>query len=424
MKVIRLKILKPRLTYRNLIFFEIWFNIFAPFLISEVGMPRNILYIADLFNVCIFTYSIATNRKKKIKNVNGLIISICVIGFLGYIFQGGNLLLYIWGLRNVLRYFIFILNCVSFLYFEDIEKILDVFQKLIFINVFIGLFQYFILKKQGDFLGAMFGTARGANGYLIAYLCVVLVYCLAKFVYKKMSITRLCLSIISILLLSVLAELKIMFFLILFCVAITAVITKPTIKTIGIVIMSTGILLIGLWMLETFNPVSFSYISNREAIQWYIENGYTGSGGFSRTNGIAGINRLFFRGDLLKILFGMGLGQCDYSNVSVLSSRFYEIYGYLNYRLFFCTMTYLEMGICGLLAYIIFLIRVLVNICKDKVLSHGWIKLMSILSCIIIAFIGIYNYTLRSEPGYIWALIIAAAVIIDSENRIYLRKKK
>ena len=120
----------------------------------------------------------------------------------------------------------------------------------------------------------------------------------------------------------------------------------------------------------------------------------------------------------MKQAIGLGLGQCDYSAISLFSSRFYDQYGTLNYRLFFYAMTYLEMGILGLCAYIVFVGQIFWEACKIKDNMSPWVTYMCRFNTVIVVIMAIYNFTLRSEPGYIWAFLLAIPLVWKKQRTL------
>ena len=400
-----------KIAFKDILLFQVWFMILIPFAISELGVMRNILYLADAMNIFLLLATLRKGVQKYYKQVVILAISIILIGFSGYCLYGESFLAFMWGLRNTLRYLAFMINCISFFDKNDVINFLAKMEILLPFNFLLGAFQFFVQGKSGDFLGAMFGTLVGANGYLIAYLCMILTYVFSKYIFSRVGLLRVLIDIFMVLMLSIFAELKIMFILIAVICIVAILLSKYRLRTGGIIILSVVLLFFGMKLLAIYNPVSLSYMNSLEQLQWYFTNSYSSQGGIGRSNGFDVINQQFFNGNYLKQVIGLGLGQCDYSVIRLFSSKFYDQYGWLNYRLFFYAMTYLEMGVLGLCAYAMFVGRVFIEACKIKDYLFPWISYMCRFNAVIVVIMAIYNFTLRSEPGYIWAFLLAIPLI-------------
>lgn len=144
-----------------------------------------------------------------------------------------NPLLFLWGFRNSFRFFVFFFICVGLLDAWDVEKIVDFFKAIFFLNVIMITFQYFVQGYRDDFLGGFFGTGSGCNVYVCILLCVITAIVLAEFLNSKMTLMHLLLYCVACMYIATLAELKVYFLEFIIIVGIQMFYTKPTLKTIG-----------------------------------------------------------------------------------------------------------------------------------------------------------------------------------------------
>lgn len=412
-----------RISVKKILYFELICVFAIPFCTSVLGLPRNLLYIMDLINVFLFIFGISRNKLYQQSNnyITITMLSLALCGLIGYMFFGTSFIQYLWGLRNILRFFVFLLNCYYCFDISDIKIIWNCLYKLFFFNIIFGTVQYFVMGISGDLLGGTFGTLMGASGYLVALLALIITYTTSLYVCNKISLVKLLLTYAGILYLSILAELKVMYLILVLVMFFTIMVTRPNIKTIMIVMCAFFALVFGLRLLSVLNPTSFSYVSSLDNLMYYLTNSYTAEGGFSRTDSIPKINELFFKDSILKRIFGYGLGQCDYSNIPILNSLFYQKYGSYNYRYFFYAMTYLEMGATGLVIYAYFYVKTLICTVKYRLDNYREFKIMTVMNIVIIIIMAIYNYTLRSDPGYIWMLACSVPLIL---KKSYLKENK
>ena len=93
-----------------------------------------------------------------------------------------------------------------------------------------------------------------------------------------------------------------------------------------------------------------------------------GAYGFGRTTALSMISDLFFNHDYLKVLFGIGVGNAEFLDSLGLNyfSDFYINYHEYAYFGYFYFMIYLEMGVFGILWYVLFWILGLRNSIKYK----------------------------------------------------------
>lgn len=417
-------------TFKKILYFELILWIFLPILISNFNFPRTSLYVIDAVNIIIFLHTLpkflSSSKRMFFVSIMFTILAIALVGLVGLPEHGERFILYIWGLRNVLRYFIFLINCITEFNSKDISRIMNRLEGAMYLSVPISLYQFFIKHLSGDFLGGIFGTGTGVNGYLVVLLTVVQTNVISKFLTGSVSINRFIASSGSILLIAVLAELKIMFILYAIEIIIGVSISKPS-KRISITIgIATLIAILSIRLLSVLNPNSYSYFSSWENFTFYLNNSYSLNGGFSRTNAIERITNLFFHNRILNILFGYGLGQCDYAGIESLNSSFYQVNGWLNYRLFFHAMTYVEMGVVGLVTYALFYLNILISTIKYRHRLNPDKFIFNVLIIIMIFIVSTYNYTLRSDPGYLWMFAIAASMVYAGEmgavSKRYLTK--
>ena len=146
-------------------------------------------------------------------------------------------------------------------------------------------------------------------------------------------------------------------------------------------------------------------------------SGYTGKGDLNRLTAIPIIWSQFLEA-WPERLFGLGLGNCDTSSFSFLNSSFYEKFGYLRYNWFSSAFMFLETGIFGSAAYLLFF--GLIYLCARKREKSGEgmqevCQLASVLApaCILLI---IYNASMRVEEAYMMYFVLALPFINKKQN--------
>ena len=173
----------------------------------------------------------------------------------------------------------------------------------------------------------------------------------------------------------------------------------------------------------------FPYVSL--SLDALIKEGNSTGGGYniSRLNAFSDINSIFFKNDIIDNLFGYGFGNCEYSNVSLFCSEFYNLYGAYNYRWFTSQWIFLETGYAGIISYVFILISDIIY--SFKCYRRSWKKDRSlILCCLIMGVIClisvIYNSLLKADYGYVafFSLAISAIVFKGEKNYVKRNNKK
>lgn len=103
---------------------------------------------------------------------------------IGLIAVEGSPILYIWGFRNIFRYYAYFISCIALLDISDVLEIIPKFKKIYIINFFICLVELG-LGYSGDNIGGIFGTQRGCNGYLNFFMIVISAIYVTEYLEKR-----------------------------------------------------------------------------------------------------------------------------------------------------------------------------------------------------------------------------------------------
>ena len=123
----------------------------------------------------------------------------------------GSPLLYLWGLRNIFRYYILVWACSIFLDLTDIPRMLSYFKMAFVINLVLCTIEY-AMGYRGDNIGGMFGTASGCNGYLNLFLIIIVAISMIEYLNKVRSIGELVFILLGSFYMMAIAELKVFVF--------------------------------------------------------------------------------------------------------------------------------------------------------------------------------------------------------------------
>lgn len=394
--------------------FQVFYIFFLRFFVDILHFPSTISYGIDLLNLTItvfFLYSKISKRKIFNAGLTGVAVSVVIL-MIFVIFDGIiNLVkpqLILWAFRNTMRYYPFFFSIVVFWDENRLESMLRFLLELQFPNFIIILFQFFVLNYHQDNIGGIFGCATGCNGALNVYLCIVTALSIEKFIHKKTNLISVLFSVSVFLVASVLAELKIGFFELPLIIILAILLNQPSFRMIVILIAVTLMIPIGVSMIvELFPQWGKSFVD----INTFLEMGAGTGGGYniSRLGAFSDINRLVFQNEFFKKFWGLGFGNCEYSSIELFSSSFYNRYGWLHYRWFSHQMWFLECGYLGILLYAFFFIQLFVWITgqKRKFGDDNGLGSFGQITIILSIVNFIYNFTLRSEEGYMLYFALA-----------------
>lgn len=327
----------------------------------------------------------------------------------------------LWAVRNNYFFIFYFFICVMYLSKSDCDRIMKRFVNLQIVNVVAAAFEYFVLHARNDYLGGMFGTSQGCNGYLNVYLVIICAYVLTQYLNGKASLIRVLLIFGSSLLLAAISELKI-FYIELIVIIIFAVLLNANMVK-GIIAIAVGAfgLIIGLNILSSINPQSMEYLSSFDALFEYGSRSDFGYGDvrIARLTAITQINNMFFGDNFWNKLFGYGLGACEESaTFSFCNSSFADRYGSLGYRNITSSMNYLETGMIGLVMFlfIFVLIFVIIQMSKKRLRENEYIGTFVQVIAVLTIFICFYNSTIRREIAYMTFFVFAYYFICLKES--------
>lgn len=411
---------------RFLVYFVFFFTLFTESVLlpSALSFCR---YINDVAVLLLFVLSLGriknTFETLKCKQVLYCIVIFTFASVFSAIINLTPVNMFVWGARNTFRGIVFFIACVCYLDGIDLNKIFKILFWVQIVNFLSAILQFAFLGLSGDSMGGIFGA--GSNVSLGAFNALVYVYFFIAYVKGKENFLRTAIMFFSSIIITALAEEK---FGILFC-AFTLIITmfvKGDGKRKFYLFVSVLLtLFLGLILLGALYPDSLKKLLSIKELFSYSKATYDEGYMIPRLGGVAYISEKFFKGDPLKILFGLGLGNCDTSQFSFFQSEFYSLYGHYNYRWFSHQWIFLEGGLVGLCCFLS--IFVVGFICMIKRLKN--LKRSSAVYCLVGAIMAFYSCVtvwgsslIKTDFSYV--VYFAFAVGIISLKPVVLMKKK
>lgn len=414
------KIGKLKIEYIHLIYGIIGVSCIAPLLKDLNSATSIISYIPDMLNILLLILALKNSNMKYFKSCFIFIALLLIFDIIELMIFNQRFLLFLWGARNQYRFIVFFISTVILCNKFDLYKIDLFLRKILLLNFVIVLIELSFGYIQ-DCLSGTFGISAGSNGSANLFISVCFISLLVDFLFYKIKKSVFLFYVIGIFIWAALAELK--YFIILAAVIIVICLFITQYKKINkrafqIMIISIIIGISSILLLGYARPYYKDFFKLDNLI-WYAKHIDMGVGGFGRLTAIPLTNKLFFKNSISKVLFGIGLGSAEVSDMAILDSSFHVVFGSYNYDTLFYAFTYIERGLFGLVWYILFYLQsfkksivLKVNDIDDKAL------LVKSMLCVLLAFlVSFYDDSLRrASGGYIMFFFIAIPYIINSKN--------
>lgn len=335
--------------------------------------------------------------------------------FIGILLNGFSFAYIIWTFFKSYIFFFYLIACIVNLSKNEYIGIMEILCKLHILNCILCLYQYFVLGLQSDYLGGIFGIRQGCNGYQNIYGIVICCYLMYRYLNGE-KINRLFIYLFSFLIIAAATDIIGFFCVIFLCFFLMLVFMedkkrKRYLFEILFLCVVAGVAVFRIIYKERFEY--FTNISNWLKYMGFGKNNDGGVYGVSRTNPFRQINEKYFKGDLLKELFGFGFGNCSQAeSLKIFQSPFYLKNRDFQYYWFSTAYTYMETGFFGIVSYLIleliFLFKSIWNYFKAKNKNLGIYCLMLSVAYVFIFF---YNQSLMISPAYIFYFSLVAIFI-------------
>lgn len=422
------------LNSKNLILFQIGYNLVIKYCIANWGFPSFLNYVSDLVTVILLykiILSTSNNNKILYTPLVKLVLIFLAWGLITFIFNWYNPLYLLWGLRNSFRFYVFLVACVVFLTKEDIYIIFDILYFFFICNLILVSIQYWIQNLRMDFVSGLYsmGESSGGNGALNMLMVLICIIIIVRYIQKEVSIYKTCVVILGSFYMATLSELKVVYMEIILIVILSILFTKFSFRKL-ILILSVGLsLYFAVQMLYEYYPIFSEFFSLQTILDYASGNqGYTSNNDINRLSSIQYVFNNFLFG-LKSRIFGVGLGNADYSsNFSFLTTPFYNSYSDTNYTWFSVPFILIEMGIIGLILFFMVFILTFITAVKlkncTKDTKEKSLFIISQITCAMSVILSIYNSSLRIESaGYMLYAILSIPFILQY-NFCRLRKIK
>lgn len=414
------------ITPKRLIFFQIVFSMLYKVLeLVGIGVEKfnYVLHFISIYLLFLILRDKGRKIGKYVKfesiiigillmttTIGVFVVPLCYQDVLRHISLG----VYVKGLLNFYRFFIFFFAVIKYLNIDDVKKIFNIMGKMFILNTILSFYEYIFLGCEQDFLGGIFGISYGGNVGLNVLLCFFAALYALKYLNKKVSLfSFLVVEIISVLI-ATMAELKIYYIELIVIMFIAALLVRPNRNTVKIILASVMVFAIGFYALSIIFPKQLAILMNSEQLSKYAGGSYV-TGSLGRMTMFQELEEIFFHDYPIIKLFGFGIGTFDGTSNSYWATT----YSYLRAGWFGNSYILLNLGYVGLIAVYVFFIN-LARKAFEWRKCYGEDKIYMDFSIIMIVIILVsmwYNNTIATGTvGYLLYFVIAIPLILHKEK--------
>lgn len=400
--------------------FIFFFPAAQAFLTELLPIPDAIKFLCDGFLVLLLL-KLFSQRFTKIDNYSMPFVVIVDLFFfitlVGYLFNYQSVFYYLWGLRNNIRMFVAFFAFAYLADWEDAKGWIKALDVLFVINFAVVILQYFSGYGQ-DYIGGIFGTSKGCNGSLLIFLCIVFAKTILSFMRGEEKMSKCIFVSVASLLVSTLSELKMFFILFILILFMASFMTAHSIKKTLFFAFGAVLVVLFSTLLTVLYKDFTDFLSFDSMIKALTDTGYATDEDIGRFTALPVISQRFLPGFFRK-LFGLGLGNCDSSSLSMFNTPFFESHQTVHYSYFSYAFLFLETGFVGLALYASFFVASFFVSRKLKKLEMAdeFACQMSIILSVISLILLVYNSSLRMEIGFMLFFVLALPIISANEQR-------
>ncbi len=389
------------------------------FFIELLGVSGIIKFVPDfsLFIILIMWIIkvISGNRVQINKAVCSFVIifgAFFLYTLINYFLNYDSIFYYFWGVRNNFRFYIAFFAYIAYASDDIAEDFLKLFEIFFWIHFILSLFQFFILGYEQDYLGGIFGVQNGCNGYVIILLSIISIKSIIGFFNEKEKALKCLGTCAAVLLNAALSELKAFYVLFLIILFISALITSFSWKKVLLIFILSLLFFISYIILVSIFDHFKGFLSIENLWKFLTNETYSREDTMNRLSSISTISNVFLK-TLPEQLFGMGLGNCDVSSISIFSTSFYASYSQTLYSVFSIAFLFLETGYIGIILYLVFFVACFIYpfVLQRKKLGNQLFNQMAMIMSVVAFFLFVYNSSLRTEAGYMVYFVLALPLI-------------
>ena len=347
----------------TMIYFEIIDNLIIKFIVGNTVLPSMFNYVSDVVMLAMLIGALRRSGGRVAgipRSMLAIAGGLWLISLISYALNLYSPLLYLWGLRNNFRFLVFAMLCARYLERKDIDLIFEILFGFFLTNVAVVTWQFLILDRNrmsfGDFISGLYnnGAERGGNEALAWLISIVCIWQTVKFLNEGGNGLRLMIVWAGALYMAAVAEIKLVVVILVFSCVLALMLCRKSGRSAALVIFSVLTVFLGVQLMYVIFPQFKDFFTIEQMLSYVTkEEGYSAAtGGIDRLTAIPYVFTNYLTQWPQK-LFGIGLGNADYSSFSFLTSAFYRQHSWTGYSYFSSAFLTVELGVVGLIGFII-----------------------------------------------------------------------
>ena len=407
----------------------VYIQILLLFIVGIQDMLTNsnsLQYLQDVNLVIMLLFCLQKGHKRLMRTIKRIwpaLIFVALLfaeGLISFLSNDIKLTQYLWEVRTLFRFPLFLICCISLLEYKDIFKFKKIFTYVFYINFIFLFYQYYILSVSGDNLGGIFGIGLGVNASTILFLSIYFAFLYRDYYYKNISIYRFVFDIVIILWITLFAELKALVF-ILPIIAFVQYFSNNRF-TIRKILVFSLVALATVSLIEVYEIIYKENPFTQKGVESYMSGGY-GTGNeeiVDRSTAFMVIDYHFFNKTNNSRWLGIGMGVASDSQV-FSSNGFHDKWHWTYYDWFMHSFMYLENGIIGVILYLSFWFYFLYRFWQSRKEKRGYSPEVFV-SLVVVAIISFfYNSSLRLNSSYLLYLCLSMPFLYRNK-RLFIQR--
>lgn len=390
---------------RRLLIFIFYYTLFIQGVMSLLELPQIVLYIKDfLLLVCVFFH--LYSKRKKVSNDFYILIAFLIICLFSFICNHILLFSFAVAIRKLFRGFIYFYLCKSYVRIKDVNRIMINCCKINVFNLLIIFLQRSFFGLHQDLSNGIFGTGY-TNNHLSIFCLLILGYITYNFYISRLKLSSYIANVSIILAITLISELKILFFLIPFTVIIILwdklLRSKKGIKLIGLGLIA---LLLFLYIFNVFYGAQIQYLISIDGLINYNDWGLATHSEVTRLNWFNyTLDNVF--SNCFELFFGVGFGKVSGITFNQGSISMLQTLGYGSYCL---STIFVEVGLVGLIIFVYWWIRLLFDKFPTKELER-----FNFSNIILMIIFLVYSNFVMNDSCFIAFFLLAIPKIYKKE---------
>lgn len=396
-------------TNRRIIFFIIFYQLFLGFIQKnfELEIPLAKFVIDFLLIALLFRHPFLYMSEANFKWTKSLYLLLFLSFAVGGIINAVSPFNFFWGFRSEMMGVLIMFATASYLRPEDIRTLFKYFFYFQFLNFVCAAYQYHVLGYFQDFNNGAFTGGAGQDIFCGA----LMVYYFYEYINKRCEKWKVVFVFLSVLYIAVVEEEKFIIMEMMLLMFYYTLSSKLNFVKILLLVIGGGVMIFAIGELGEINGGDHAetLLSPDKMLEYAQMQG----AGYElpRIGSSAIIGKLFFS-DPLQYFFGLGLGVCEDSSLSIVNTSFFNRYGELHYMWFPFQIIFMQTGWIGIVLFVTVYVKlVIVNIkekrnCSDQFTHVYDFGIVITLLCIVYIW---YNGTMHNYSSIMPHLFMGLA---------------